>query len=305
MTNISALHQPRRRRRAVRRLPRRDRPALEQVPSARSIWRSSWSCTCITGFGITVGLSPPAHAPGLPDEQAGRVRLRDPGLDGRPGAADRLGRRPPQAPRPHRRGGRSAQPARRPGLRPARACGTPTSAGSTKTQGSRRVSQVRARPLRGQRHALDQPQLPRGSSGSSLLIPFVLGFVLHGFSLTAALWTLLWAGFVRIFFIHHVDVVDQLRLPLLRHAAASTSRTSRRTSPGSRSPRSASPGTTTTTPSRARRARASGASRSTSRRCSSARWRGRPRHERRADHARAPAREARRREAGRARPAAA
>jgi len=37
-----------------------------------------------------------------------------------------------------------------------------------------------------------------------LLIPFVAGFVLHGFSLTAALWTLLWAGFVRIFFIHHV-----------------------------------------------------------------------------------------------------
>jgi stearoyl-CoA desaturase (Delta-9 desaturase) len=37
-----------------------------------------------------------------------------------------------------------------------------------------------------------------------LLIPFVAGFVLHGFSLTAALWTLLWAGLVRIFFIHHV-----------------------------------------------------------------------------------------------------
>jgi stearoyl-CoA desaturase (delta-9 desaturase) len=31
-----------------------------------------------------------------------------------------------------------------------------------------------------------------------------LAFVLHGFSITAALWTLLWAGFVRIFFIHHV-----------------------------------------------------------------------------------------------------
>jgi len=40
--------------------------------------------------------------------------------------------------------------------------------------------------------------------GLSLLIPFVAGFVLHGFSVTAALWTLLWAGFVRIFFIHHV-----------------------------------------------------------------------------------------------------
>ncbi|HWI08676.1 MAG TPA: fatty acid desaturase [Solirubrobacteraceae bacterium] len=41
-------------------------------------------------------------------------------------------------------------------------------------------------------------------AGVGLLIPFAAGFVLHGFSLTAALWTLLWAGFVRIFFIHHV-----------------------------------------------------------------------------------------------------
>jgi stearoyl-CoA desaturase (delta-9 desaturase) len=40
--------------------------------------------------------------------------------------------------------------------------------------------------------------------GLGLFIPFALGFVLHGFSLSAALWTLLWAGFVRIFFIHHV-----------------------------------------------------------------------------------------------------
>jgi stearoyl-CoA desaturase (delta-9 desaturase) len=40
--------------------------------------------------------------------------------------------------------------------------------------------------------------------GLSLLIPLAAGYVLHGFSLSAALWTLLWAGFVRIFFIHHV-----------------------------------------------------------------------------------------------------
>ncbi len=39
--------------------------------------------------------------------------------------------------------------------------------------------------------------------GLSLLIPFVLGFILHGFSITGALWTLLWAGFVRMFFLHH------------------------------------------------------------------------------------------------------
>ncbi|MDX6706449.1 MAG: hypothetical protein QOK16_3429 [Solirubrobacteraceae bacterium] len=40
--------------------------------------------------------------------------------------------------------------------------------------------------------------------GLGLLIPFAAGLVLHRFSLGAALWTLLWAGFVRIFFIHHV-----------------------------------------------------------------------------------------------------
>jgi stearoyl-CoA desaturase (delta-9 desaturase) len=39
--------------------------------------------------------------------------------------------------------------------------------------------------------------------GLSLLIPFALGFVLHGFSLTGGLWVLLWAGFVRMFFLHH------------------------------------------------------------------------------------------------------
>jgi stearoyl-CoA desaturase (delta-9 desaturase) len=39
--------------------------------------------------------------------------------------------------------------------------------------------------------------------GLSLLIPFALGFVLHGFSITGGLWVLLWAGFVRMFFLHH------------------------------------------------------------------------------------------------------
>jgi len=40
--------------------------------------------------------------------------------------------------------------------------------------------------------------------GLSLFIPFAVGFFLHGFSLTGALWVLLWAGLVRMFFIHHV-----------------------------------------------------------------------------------------------------
>jgi stearoyl-CoA desaturase (delta-9 desaturase) len=38
----------------------------------------------------------------------------------------------------------------------------------------------------------------------TLMVPFVLGFVLHGFELKGALTALLWAGFVRIFFLHHV-----------------------------------------------------------------------------------------------------
>jgi stearoyl-CoA desaturase (Delta-9 desaturase) len=39
---------------------------------------------------------------------------------------------------------------------------------------------------------------------AGLAIPFAAGYVLHGFSLSGALTALLWAGFVRIFFFHHV-----------------------------------------------------------------------------------------------------
>ena len=52
------------------------------------------------------------------------------------------------------------------------------------------------------------------------------------------------------------DLVDQLRLPLLRARAASPSTITRPTSSGSRCSRWASPGTTTTTRSRARRSTA-------------------------------------------------
>ena len=37
-----------------------------------------------------------------------------------------------------------------------------------------------------------------------LLIPFALGFVLHGFSLAGGLTALLWGGLVRVFFLHHI-----------------------------------------------------------------------------------------------------
>ena len=40
--------------------------------------------------------------------------------------------------------------------------------------------------------------------GLGLLVPFVLGFVLHGFSLAGGLTALLWGGLVRVFFLHHI-----------------------------------------------------------------------------------------------------
>jgi stearoyl-CoA desaturase (delta-9 desaturase) len=38
----------------------------------------------------------------------------------------------------------------------------------------------------------------------SLLIPTVAGFILHGFTLAGAIRGLVWGGFVRIFFVHHI-----------------------------------------------------------------------------------------------------
>jgi stearoyl-CoA desaturase (delta-9 desaturase) len=40
--------------------------------------------------------------------------------------------------------------------------------------------------------------------GMTLLLPLLAGFVLSGFSLAGALTGLLWGGFVRVFFIHHI-----------------------------------------------------------------------------------------------------
>ena len=71
----------------------------------------------------------------------------------------------------------------------------------------------------------------------------------HGFTLVGALEGYIWGGLVRIFIVHHVTwSINSLCHVFGR--SASRSRTSRRTSRGSRCRRSASPGTTTTTPSR-------------------------------------------------------
>ena len=63
---------------------------------------------------------------------------------------------------------------------------------------------------------------------------------------------LLWGGAVRMLVLHHVDLLDQLAVPLLRPPRVRRPRTSRATCSGSPRSRSARRGTTTTTPSRPR-----------------------------------------------------
>ena len=109
--------------------------------------------------------------------------------------------------------------------------------------------------MRGPGHALHQPQL-RVLGSCSAWRSRSRRLRSYGFTLRGALIALVWAGLVRIFLLHHVtwSINSVCHFYGSRRFAP---RTTRRTSPGSRCPRSASPGTTTTTRSRARRTRAS------------------------------------------------
>ena len=60
----------------------------------------------------------------------------------------------------------------------------------------------------------------------TLFIPFLLGFVLSGFSLVGGLLGLVWGGFVRIFLLHHMtwsinSVCHFFGAPPLRHRGSS------------------------------------------------------------------------------------
>ena len=64
-------------------------------------------------------------------------------------------------------------------------------------------AQVRARRLRGPRHAHHQPPLPAAGAAQPRL-PALAGWALTGGSLAGAATGLLWGGLVRIFFVHHI-----------------------------------------------------------------------------------------------------
>ncbi len=159
---IGTARQPRRRDSALRRLPRRDRAVVEQ----RGLGHGSRdSGRDVRGHGPRRdrGLPPPSDPPLLRGAQAARVRVRDPRLDGGPGTGDELGRRSPQAPRPRRRGGRPPQPTRRARRWRIGRAARPVACAhrlAVLDAGPGERTPVRQGPLRGPRHARDQPPLP-------------------------------------------------------------------------------------------------------------------------------------------------
>ena len=200
-------------------LRRRDRPALEHATSTGA---TSPCCGHVRAHRLRrdARLPPAAHPPLVPDLQAGRVHARRARLDGGAGPGHDLGRRPPQAPRAHRQGGRpalartataAASRARSP------ASGTRTWAGCS-TAPARRAPERYAKDLyedRGMRVIHATFWLCRARR--LRCCPFALGCAIGG--------TLADGADRRAVGRRGADLpaaprhlVDQLRLPLLRHA---------------------------------------------------------------------------------------
>ena len=132
--------------------------------------------------------------------------------------------------------------------------------------GPRRLEALRPRPLRGPRHAADQPALLSCWCCSASRSRPLAGCAAHRHAARRRHRPALGRPGAHLLRApRHLE--RQLGLPLPRHPAASRSTTSRPTSSGWRCPRSASPGTTTTTPSRARPSTACAAGSSTPPRC--------------------------------------
>ena len=218
-------------------------------------------------LGITVGfhrlLTHRAFQTYKPVEYAFAVAR----LDGGPGPGHRLGRRPPQAPRAHRRGGRpalAARPRRRAAAR-SPGSGTRTWAGCSTARPGRPRAATR-RDLVEDRGMRRINRCFLGSSACSAAAPVRRRLRCSTATLAGALTG---AAVGRLRARLHAPprhLVDQLGLPLLRRAAASTPTTSPRNVFWLALPRSARPGTTTTTRSRARPSTACAGGSSTPRR---------------------------------------
>ena len=199
-------------------------------------------------------LPPPAHPPLLPDLEAARVHLRRARLDGGAGPGDRLGRRPPQAPRPHRRRGRPAQPPRRPRRRRARGAARPLAR-------PRRLADVDQGRADWKKYAPDLYEDPgmRAISRlfvpprarSALALPALAGYLLTGTAARRRSPACSGAGWCASSS-STTSPGASTRSATSSAPAASRPTTTPPTSSGWRCPRWASPGTTTTTPSRAR-----------------------------------------------------
>ena len=159
----------------------------------------------ITAFGITIGYHRLLTHRAFDTPPADALRARDHGLDGRPGLGDRLGRRPPQAPRLLRRGGRPALAARPRRRRRRRAQGPVARPRrlADRRPWPRRLEPLRARPDGGPRACGGSTARSRPWSASACCSRSPPDWSSPA-RIAGALTGLLWGGLVRVFFVHHV-----------------------------------------------------------------------------------------------------
>ena len=155
--------------------------------------------------GRDARLPSPAHPPFVRDLQTGAVRARDPRLDGGAGPGHELGRRSPQAPRPHRPGGRPAHaPRPRRGFKGAVIGLWYAHMGWLfERSGHERAPALLPRPLRGPRHAASSTRRSALWVVLGIAIPAAIGLAITG-TWRGAFEAALWGGAVRVFLGHHV-----------------------------------------------------------------------------------------------------
>ena len=164
-------------------------------------------------------LPSPAHPPQLQDEPRAARAAGRAGLGGRRGPGDRVGRQPPQAPSVLRRAGRSAQPARRSRERLARGAGRAVPRARRLDPRRRRAGQrgaLRQGPARRPGRALRRPHV-RAVGGARARLPVRARLRAHGLDRRGPDGAAVGRRGAHVPAAPR-DLLDQLAVPLLRAA---------------------------------------------------------------------------------------